>query len=560
MADSDDERTALPQWAGRPSGTLAPGTLLNGIYRIDAQLGAGGMGEVYRATNIANDECDAVKVIGRALASQPMVEAMFRKEARVVGSIHSPAVARLKLFARDPTLDVLYFVTEYIAGPSLLDRLKQRPASGDELAVLLRRMATALVAVHEAGAVHRDLSPDNIILPGGDLARAKIIDFGIVKELDASQLTVLGAGFAGKFGYIAPEQLGFTGAQVGPWTDLYSLALVGIAFARGAPLGMGHTMGTAEERRREPIDLSAIPRELGPLFMRMLAYDWRERIGTAGEVLAMLDRAGSAQPAMGAAPPIPVVAAMAEPSRPPEWPGQGRDDVTHQGSVVPLSSGRRGVVIAGVAAILVLLLAGGFAMRAFWRPGAPAIGAAENLADATNNGADAIATPAAAPTGSAPTRAPTAVAAVPAPIAPLPVPRVTATPTPRVKATPRPGRTPTAYPVPPPVMIPVPVYAPRVSQGTGPKLLPGSYFSADDYPSSALRSEAQGTTRIQITVSPGGRPSDCAVISSSGNAALDATSCRVAMARMRFTPGKDDSGNPVASTYGKAITWRLPSD
>ena len=305
MAGSDDETEvdATPV-ARAPAGELAPGTLLNGIYRIEARLGVGGMGEVYRATNLANEEEDAIKIIGRARADQTLIEAMFRKEARVLSRIRSPAVAQLKVFMRDPALNLLYFVTDFVPGESLLDRLKRQPATPDELRALMRRLLTGLQAVHEAGAVHRDLSPDNIILPDGNPAHAKIIDFGIAKELDPDQTTMIGDSFAGKLGYIAPEQLGFSGSKVGPWTDLYSLALVALAFAGGEALDMGATVGRAEEARRSAIDLSALPEDLRPLFDRLLTYDWRGRPSSVTEVFAVLD-GGATQRPLGASPPPP---------------------------------------------------------------------------------------------------------------------------------------------------------------------------------------------------------------------------------------------------------------
>ena len=215
MGGKDEETELNPLPVRGSAGMLPPGTLLNGIYRIDERLGVGGMGEVYRATNIATDEQDAIKIIGRGRADQKIVEALFRKQARVRSCIRSPAVAKFKFFARDPALDLVYFATEFVSGPSLLDRLKEKPASPSELRLLLRRLLEGLQAVHAAGSVHRDLSPDNIILPGGVVAEAKIIDFGIAKELDPTHTTMIGDSFAGKLAYIAPEQLGFSGAQIG---------------------------------------------------------------------------------------------------------------------------------------------------------------------------------------------------------------------------------------------------------------------------------------------------------------------------------------------------------
>ena len=296
-----EDRTRI---APERSGGLAPGTILNGLYRIEARLGTGGMGEVYRATNLANDEQDAIKVIGRGLADRPLVEALFRKEARVLRRIQSPAVAPLRLLARDPTLDLLYFAAEFVEGISLLDRLKERPATEAELRGLLRRLLTGIAAVHEAGAVHRDLSPDNVILPGGVVTEAKLIDFGIAKELDPTHTTIIGDGFAGKFGYIAPEQFGYSNSRVGPWTDLYSLALTGIAFAAGKPLDMGHSLGTADEARRRSIPFDAVPVSMRPFFAGLLTFDWQERVPSAAAALALLDR-DSVPPTLSPAPPPP---------------------------------------------------------------------------------------------------------------------------------------------------------------------------------------------------------------------------------------------------------------
>ena len=361
MATIDDETTGDSLPPGRPAGELPPGTLLNGIYRIEGRIGAGGMGEVYRATNIANDEQDAIKIIGRGRADQTLIEAMFRKEARVLSRIRTPAVAQLKLFARDTDLQLLYFVTDFVPGESLLDRLKRRPGSPAELRALLGRLLRGLQVVHEAGAVHRDLSTDNIILPDGDPAEAKIIDFGIAKELDPTHTTMVGDSLAGKLGYIAPEQLGFSGAQVGPWTDLYSLALVGVAFAAGKPLDMGATVGRAEEARRGPIDLTALPDDLRPLFARLLTYDWRERPQTAGDVLAMLEGQTSFALPAPATPAASVTAASPRAPAPPAGTGSRRLLIALALLVFALT--------AGVAALALLRPAGGTDSARALKPG-----------------------------------------------------------------------------------------------------------------------------------------------------------------------------------------------
>ena len=100
---------------------------------------------------------------------------------------------------------------------------------------------------------------------------------------------MMGDSFAGKLGYIVPEQLGFSGAEVGPWTDLYSLALAGMTFAAGKPLDMGNTVGRAEEARRGVIDLSALPGDSRPVFEKLLNYDSSERPKSASEVLQFFE-------------------------------------------------------------------------------------------------------------------------------------------------------------------------------------------------------------------------------------------------------------------------------
>lgn len=157
---------------------------------------------------------------------------------------------------------------------------------------LIRRLADGLRAAHELGAVHRDMSPDNVLLPDRRLDRARIIDFGIAKDLDPSKATIVGDGFAGKLAYVAPEQFGDFGREIGPWTDVYSLGLVILAVASGKDVDMGSTLVEAVDKRRQGVDLTAIPEDLRPLLERMLAADPAKRARSMDEVLAVLDEQG----------------------------------------------------------------------------------------------------------------------------------------------------------------------------------------------------------------------------------------------------------------------------
>jgi serine/threonine-protein kinase len=328
-----------PAPAAAPSGQVEIGAVLNGIYEVKRHIARGGMGEVFEGVNV-NDDQDrvAIKVMLPALAADPNVQAMFRKEARTLTRLSHPAVVQYRVLAQEPSLGVYYIVTEFIDGQSLSDLIGRVRPSPAELAGFIRRMAEGLRSAHELGAVHRDMSPDNVLLPNGQLDRAKIIDFGIAKDLDPSKATIVGDGFAGKLGYVAPEQFGDFGRSVGAWTDVYSLGLVALTLAAGRNLDMGATLVEAVDKRRAGPDLELAPAELRPVLGRMLAADPAHRARSMDEVIAMLDGA-----------PAPVARPKAEPpGKPPAGPPK-------RGSPLPLILGGAGVVaVAGVAAFFLL--------------------------------------------------------------------------------------------------------------------------------------------------------------------------------------------------------------
>ena len=142
------------------------------------------MGEVFVGCNVNTDEKVAIKVMLPALASDEKVIAMFRKEARTLTKLNHPALVQYRVLAQEPTLHVLYIVTDFIEGTNLSVALGTLKPSPDELAGLLRRLASGLAAAHALGAIHRDMSPDNVILENDDIHEATIIDFGIAKDLD----------------------------------------------------------------------------------------------------------------------------------------------------------------------------------------------------------------------------------------------------------------------------------------------------------------------------------------------------------------------------------------
>jgi serine/threonine protein kinase len=299
--DPSDEDVAsvtsppVGSWSKRGSrkppqrGILPVGFVLNGIYEIKRFIARGGMGEVYEGANVNAEERVAVKVILPHLAADPKVQALFRKEAKTLTSLAHPALVQYRVLAREPRKDLLYIVTDFIDGEPLTNLIGRHPPTTAELVMLTRRLAEGLHAAHSHGAIHRDISPENVLLPDGVLSRAKIIDFGIAKSMEIGAQTVVGDGFAGKLGYVAPEQFGDFDRRIGPWTDIYSLALVVLALAGGRAPNMGTTLVEAIDRRRAGADITTVPPLLQPLFARMLNPDPRGRPQTMAEVISALD-------------------------------------------------------------------------------------------------------------------------------------------------------------------------------------------------------------------------------------------------------------------------------
>ena len=332
---------------GETSRNVVIGALLNHTYRVEALLARGGMGEVYRATHVELGTEHAIKVILPELTDNTRVVDMFRREAASLRNVRDDAVVAYDGVFRDEH-GRLYLVMEFVSGPSLSERLRQGALDPEEVLRLRDRIAGGLAAAHEKGIIHRDMSPDNVILPGGRLEHAKILDFGIAKLTDPEAKTIIGDDFAGKYSYVSPEQLGMFGGGVDARSDIYSVGLVLAAAARGRPLDMGMSPLAVVEARRTVPDLSDIPEVVrGPL-EHMLQPDPKDRPQTMAEIIGVRGSGAASGPARTAASPPrasvprePVAAAQR--ARPP----QGTEKPARQGrSIVGLALG------VGVATML----------------------------------------------------------------------------------------------------------------------------------------------------------------------------------------------------------------
>ena len=272
------------------AGRIKVGDVLNHMFEVTRFIARGGMGEVFEGRNIMSGERMAIKVILPALAADPKVAAMFRKEANALQSVQHEAVVRYVVQAREPQLGCEYIVTGFIEGLSLSDALGNIQPSVEELIALTRRIASGLKKAHDVGVVHRDISPDNILLENDRLDRARVIDFGIVKDTNAGAHTIIDNGFAGKMKFVAPEQLGDFGHSVGNWSDVYSLALVILALAQGEPVDLAGSPVDAITKRRNGIDTSGAPEPLRSVLDRMLVPDPAQRMRSMDEVIAALDQ------------------------------------------------------------------------------------------------------------------------------------------------------------------------------------------------------------------------------------------------------------------------------
>ncbi len=159
--------------------TLTPGTRL-GPYEITAQIGQGGMGEVYRATDTTLNRQVAIKVLPESLASDAERIARFEREAKTLASLNHTNIAQIYGFEKSSGVHAL--VMELVEGPTLADRIAQSAIPMDEALPIAKQIAEALEAAHEQGIIHRDLKPANVkVRPDGT---GKVLDFGLAKAME----------------------------------------------------------------------------------------------------------------------------------------------------------------------------------------------------------------------------------------------------------------------------------------------------------------------------------------------------------------------------------------
>src|SRR3954466_12736897 len=224
------------------------GMQLSGRYRLDAQIGAGGMSTVYRAFDQTLERQVAIKLLHRQIADDPDQLERFRREARAVAQLSHPHIVTVIDAGEEEGRP--YIVFEYVQGETLKELIKREgPLDVDESAAYAIEIARALGYAHSRNIVHRDVKPQNVLID--DEGSAKITDFGIARTLDEEGLTADGR-VLGTTDYVSPEQA--MGHEVTGQSDLYSLGVVLYEMLTGeAPFKADTQVAVAMKHVRDPL-------------------------------------------------------------------------------------------------------------------------------------------------------------------------------------------------------------------------------------------------------------------------------------------------------------------
>ena len=305
---------AIRAKAGTPAWALL-GERVGG-YEIAEILGQGGMGVVYRATDSRLGRAVAVKALPASMADDPARVARFLREARILASLSHPNIATVYDLEEHGDPPASYLVMEFIDGRTLADRIGKGRLAIDESLRVCAAVAAALEAAHDAGVVHRDLKPHNVMLCAD--GRVKVLDFGLAREMPAreagdsgtvsvpeSHATREGA-VMGTPPYMSPEQV--RGQEADRRTDVFALGCIlyecltgRLAFAGGTSADVA-----AAILHREPdwAALSAdVPASVRRLLMRCVAKDLSRRLRDMGDVRVELEEALDAKEWLGPLPP-----------------------------------------------------------------------------------------------------------------------------------------------------------------------------------------------------------------------------------------------------------------
>jgi serine/threonine protein kinase len=269
-----------------------PGKVYADRYRIDALVGQGGMGSVYRVTDLATTATMALKILDGGVVGQPGGLPRFRREIDVLQKLDHPAIPTI--YDSGIVDDEMYFVAEFIEGANLREIIRREGAlSVDRSLAIVSAVADALTRAHEHGVIHRDVKPHNIMIDteGG----VHLLDFGLARGVGLDMKTITASGMiVGTPEYMSPEQ--FEGSRVDARSDIYSLGIVMFQMLTGALPFEGDTpMALALKHTQQlPPDPRSIRRDLPPwlgrVILRCLEKDPRKRYPNAAELVTAISK------------------------------------------------------------------------------------------------------------------------------------------------------------------------------------------------------------------------------------------------------------------------------
>jgi serine/threonine protein kinase len=264
------------------------GKVIAGRYRITSQLGAGGMGSVWRAEHLTLGSPVAIKLIDESIAKHPEVLARFEREAQAAASLRSPHVVQVLDYGVDDKTP--FIAMELLDGESLEERLERLgKLSLPETVRIITQVARAIARAHEIGIVHRDLKPGNIFLVRNDDDEvAKVLDFGIAKKDETAATTTRTGAMVGTPAYMSPEQAQGS-KQLDGRTDLWALGAIAFECLTGALPFDGEALGElivkiCTTSPPVPSTLAPLPPAFDAWFAKALAKDRTERFQTAKEL------------------------------------------------------------------------------------------------------------------------------------------------------------------------------------------------------------------------------------------------------------------------------------
>lgn len=340
---------------------LQPDTSL-GRYRLIARLGAGGMGEVWKAEDTQLGRTVAVKILPPNVASDAEAVARMRREARTAAQLYHPNIATIH--AIEEVDGRLFIVMEYVEGEPLASMIRRGGISEADVCRIGRQVADALAEAHAKGIAHRDIKPDNIVVSG---ARVKVLDFGIAKQLagfaksdDPTAVLTHAGMIVGTVLYMSPEQA--LGKELDPRTDLFSLGVVLYEMATGRLPFRGDTITETITKivRDEPERPMGVSPELAEIIRRCLEKDRERRFSRAEDLAGALER----QQAI--APTAPYTR---------QSPARGSTTVltgSQLKTVAKSTSPARWPWVAGVVLLVLAAAIGGFVIAKNQKPAEPA--------------------------------------------------------------------------------------------------------------------------------------------------------------------------------------------